>query len=722
MKRKHFSWHYFIILLAFLCLSIPSRAENVSNYIPAILKEGPSICKDLYLNQDGSIYFFQVEYTNNGKSSVLQLHHLKNQEDKIILEVPQNIHGSHSMMCCFDLDEHGNVYILYWLMDEDKLTMDVYDSTGALTYNSVNFDTNNSRALTLRMYHDTAFILNGNFELDVFTNDGKIIISPFRDRLVHNFTLDSNGILYAITSINGSAGSCKLLIADTNDNYAILDEVRISDDFLHAHICYEESSKKCYLGNSKEIYSYDPIEKTTLLINFEQAGLYFTELPQMKIPELLNFEVDSERNIYVLSEIYQEDEENGSGYRGTLTKLAISDSVQKNEDKQKTTLTITAAYKQDFLAEAVRQYEYVNPSVEIVWDLLYPNYKTFKENVEDAGKRMAIKIMTNDVGDIVATGGMGLVYYDALQTDAFVDLTEYLQKDAIGNQLNQTVFKSMTLDDKITGLPVGMSYSSLVYNRELGDSYGLALPSPLKWSDILRIGIEHPEISLFGADDPSDTLQILIPLLNAQLPDLIDLKKKQVNLQQEWFLELLADLKTVYQAGNLTKQYEANIFSKAYRAHLFEMNPINGHYDHLKIYYQNGEGAIAYLPLPEGEIHRNAIAYPFRMYSISSNSQNKDIAWNFLSSLLNPDIQNMYTLDAVPVNNDSEEYQRTKNVYSDELNDQVKTIIDTVDFGYDYSNYKTDLIVPILKYLQDEYSLDDAIAEAEYNVWLRLNE
>lgn len=705
-----------ILMIGCLCGALTAVAES---YVSSVLQEGAPINDDLYLKSDGALYYLQTQYVDEGRSFVCALHRMQNGKDEVLFDIPGYGLSDHGWINAFDLDEEGNLVTLFWLQEEDKLGMDTFDRSGARVASCDSIDAGNTGTVRFHLYDKQAFILHGDGKLNVYTMEGEYVRSLLQDRSVEDFAIDSAGRIYAITSIRGSDGSYRLVIADGPNGGQIIQEKRIPNA-RGAYICYVEETGNVYLADETGVERYNPSEDTLeSMADFAEAGVLLTKGGEAEIPQLQHFAVDANENIFLVSRTYP----SGIGEQSALRRLALSDARAEQAEPD-VTLTITAAYQQDFLVEAVRRYAFLHPDVEIVWDVLYPSYESFFANQQDAGQRMATKIMTNDVGDIVATGGMGIEYYSALQTDAFVDLHAYLDNDEILPDLNPAALEGITLNGELKGLPVGMAYPCFVYNRELGDSQGLTLPSELKWSDVLAIGIEHPEIPLFGmgTDAEDNLLSILEAFVNTQMPDLIDLDKEQVDFHQEWFVELLEDLKTVYQAGNLFTASDLNLFNKVYRTHLFEMTTLRGRYDHTQLYHQNAEGGIAYIPKPAGEIHRNAIAYPLRMYSISSNSENKEAAWAFLSYLLTPDIQGQKSLDAIPVNMEAERKQRSSRSYSDELNRQYETILDTVDFAYDYSGYKGDLMYPIAEWLNGTLELEDALAEAEYNAWIRMNE
>lgn len=94
-------------------------------------------------------------------------------------------------------------------------------------------------------------------------------------------------------------------------------------------------------------------------------------------------------------------------------------------------LTITAPYRNDFIAEAIIKYEKKYPEEKIQYDYVYNSRKDYLENVEEYNKKLTLDILSGEVGDIVLTGGSGIAYKDLARTDAFMDLTPYIEKNEV---------------------------------------------------------------------------------------------------------------------------------------------------------------------------------------------------------------------------------------------------------------------------------------------------
>ena len=119
------------------------------------------------------------------------------------------------------------------------------------------------------------------------------------------------------------------------------------------------------------------------------------------------------------------------------------------------------------------------------------------------------------------------------------------------------------------------------------------------------------------------------------------------------------------------------------------------------------------------------------MYSINNRSENKENAWKFLSFLLEDEIQELDNIPGTALNIEAEKnicpkweenYERFFELNGKPWWEMMEPIYTDIDYMYDLDYFKNDIKAPILEYLQDKISLEEAIKKAEDNVWIRLNE
>jgi ABC-type glycerol-3-phosphate transport system substrate-binding protein len=298
-----------------------------------------------------------------------------------------------------------------------------------------------------------------------------------------------------------------------------------------------------------------------------------------------------------------------------------------------------------------------------------------------------------------------------LHTDAFADLTEYVRNDKNYANLNQSALNSLTFDGKLNGLPVGLVlYNYLDFNTQLNDELQLGLnPSSLKWSEILNAAKNlesgRENLMLYGHEDIEF---LLIDILITNMPDLMNLEAKTYNLKQDWFIELLNELKEIRDMDNLASNSPSMPF--LYRK--------IGSAGFINSYWYRWD--VQSVPPVFGEVNRNNLMYTNHLYSISARSENKDDAWEFLSFLIEEEQMKMDSLAAVPLNTKAMDALLAP--FDDERQSFYRELTGNIDFLYDFGLYKQDIVTPVMEFINDDITLDEALEEAEYNIWLRMNE
>ena len=128
-----------------------------------------------------------------------------------------------------------------------------------------------------------------------------------------------------------------------------------------------------------------------------------------------------------------------------------------------------------------------------------------------------------------------------------------------------------------------------------------------------------------------------------------------------------------------------------------------------------------------GEKHPNRLAYPQQVFSISANSMQKEIAWNFLEILLEKPSQ--LASQALPMNAEALDYQwnmiRSQGYQPKVVEEYEKThreIIYDVN-GIHLNPYVSSAVSTVLQeYLDDKLGLEEALTKAEHDVRIILNE
>lgn len=612
----------------------------------------------------------------------------------------------------FTMDDKGNIFVLYGVF-RGKETMNIYNKDKELVEADIDMEGDLAEIKSMHYFNEKLYILDYERNLQIYSTDGKLTNDKIYSDHIYSIDIDEAGNMYMIVIKGMQQNIVKVNIA----NQKIFDiQIEVPPQ---NNINCSKINDSLYTTDGKYIYEFD--SAGSLLrreVEFaSDASLVLGSIHERGVQSLNTLICDDKENFYVL--IY--------GNKNLPNNIYMLSKTNGNKPPEtpKQEIILTASYEQDFILNAIAKYNIKSEDYRIVLDAPYKSYDEFMDNAQEAGEKLALRIMANDVGDIVATGGNGLNYYDLLKTDAFMDLDELIKDDKNYADINKQVLNGIAFDGKLRGLPLGIAYYKMMYNRSLGEELNLDLDfQNIKWSEILELAInlnnENGNISIFNTQEKTtDTYFVL--LLQSNMPDLIDMENKTVDLKQDWFLELVSDFKVASKLDNFMHYSKYDYTKPTGDDSIFYFEKLQGEHEKES---RNVEGTHDILSLPAfvGEMNRNAIAFPYIMYSISNNSEYKDVAWDFLSYLLEVDIQSLSSLKSHPINLQAEREIREYYNMDSAVAKQHDQIMNRVDYLYDMSYYKQDILLPMAKYFNDEISLDEAIDEAEHNIWLRLNE
>ena len=657
--------------------------------------------------------------------------------NSIINEFPLMADPEFTSKSAYYIDDDLNIFTVVYYEEDDQVIIEKFDHNGSKIdvsvvlkdFQGAIFDSGYSKYIEvskLKVDENYIYLMSGTYSmptLQVFKLNGELYAAY---ELIRDFDVDKNGDLYIGhgTDNYGFGGFDKIDMKTKESIYQISADV--------GEVFYNEKGDFIYILGKDRINKYDAKDGKFVetVFTFGVDSSFFTDTNRVD-----SFLVDNKFNLYLSCF--------GKIDGKIFYKNYKYDFVEGVRPEKQVTLTVTSPYKQDFLSEAIIRYELKYPNQKVKYDYEYMSRAEFYDNEDNYGKKLITKILANDIGDIVLTGGSTLVFRNLFETDAFMDLSELIKNYKNYSFLNKAALKGITIDNAIRGLPVSIIYNFFEVNTALLEKINVELDQEnLKWSDIFEllsvIEKKSPDSYLFityHAEDFEKSLDyILEPMLIANMPDLIDLENREVDLNQEWFINLLEQLKKALSSKNFMQKdavysvidvihdalfnYRANI--EVVRDDLFAR---------YYLYNQKDKGS-KFIPLFKGEKSDNIVAKSINMYSINNRSENKENVWKFLSFLMEEDTQSIMKIPGTAINLEvekkvSEKIEKEKNRYKKGINgiwEMMEPIYTDIDYMYDLDYFKNDIKAPILEYLQDKISLEEAIKKAEDNVWIRLNE
>lgn len=403
------------------------------------------------------------------------------------------------------------------------------------------------------------------------------------------------------------------------------------------------------------------------------------------------------------------------------------------------TLTITSPYIVESLQSSIRLYQTIHPEVEVVWDTQYLSREEYQKNALQYKEQLALRVMTGKVGDIVMICGSGLSQDVITDTDAFTDLTDYLEDCEFREELEISMLEALRgADGAVRGIPIATVPSYFVYNETLLEQLGYPIdPDAVTWSELLDLAHgwkqEGADLSLISTESGmEDSVQqsLLSYLL---LANLYGAEQEDGTAEVDWsyLRELLEKLKALWDSPWLVRDsgswitegfFQNSLFTTAASSRSF-LNRLSD----LVAIESRERVHVRIAPTPWGETYKKQQAYGF-CWGISSYSQEKDAAWELLEFFISSDglPGYTYTAESIPWNDVAMEGQYEAYLASGLPSERTEVFfgqmkllrslpISRFDEPYGWHDA---VYVPILEYMEGNTALDDALDLAAEN-WKR---
>lgn len=457
---------------------------------------------------------------------------------------------------------------------------------------------------------------------------------------------------------------------------------------------------------------------------------------------LRGFAMDQNGNLYFRS-WQQEDEV------CIADQYLCYDRTLAEQKEQPVTLTIYDNWRSEYVEELILRFEAEYPEEKVEYS--YAN-EAIKAALKPAyHDKLAETLLAGDAADIVMLGGYISVCSDVMNSDLIIDLSPYLDTDFERANYDETLLSALERDEEIKAIPINfyMPYLQIDVKglRDLGITADF---ETMTWSELFSLADvvkeKAPEKVLFAVPYSvgyriSTMESILQELLVVNLPELIDYEKGTVDLNQQWFIDLIKQFKTVSDYPNIAKylpygssnmsapwdylQNQSYIRVNVGDDFYFTSGP-DMVYQH---YYPNQkpETDIRYYPIPSGEKNTNRAAYSWSLYGITAKSQHKESAWKFLKFAIEEENQKLSSLMGLPVNKAAwpAMVPSKKRVPEEGLQpffDDLTMLYRNIDTIYGADKLTMDVFNPLLQYLNGELTLEEALAKAQQSVFIRLNE
>lgn len=559
--------------------------------------------------------------------------------------------------------------------------------------------------------------------VQVFTHDGALHAEYDE---IRDFDIDNEGSIYLLERTNQFVPISRREVKTDKLVFSLAAEKATvtGDNFF-----LERNSGLLCLSSRNEVSTYNAKDGSPVNIimdkvkNASSLGLFAQAMM-----------VDSEFNIYFVDYAGE-----GDNVTARFFKYFLAEDTRRDMPY---TLTVTAPYRDDYFSRVISKFEQENPEEKIKYDYAYNSKMEFGMKSNDDGyfDKLKLKLMTEDVGDVVMVGNVYNDMHQLLTRGLFENLKPLIEKDPSYKDLDEKMLDGITINGEIGTLPLAAIHRYMQINETLCGELGINLDwENATWSDILALTekLEGTEKYLFSAPEGS-TFNIFVRMVISNMPELINLDTVKMDLRQPWFLELIEQWKAASQNPNFSENTANFNIAPNALINMFWNTEIT--WDSDMVYSgiinakQERNVNLRQFPLPIGEKNANRASWSEDMYSISASSKNKDAAWELLSLAMSEEMQSLNAMRNRPLNTVSrgksmKEAEKATIERFPEMSQQIKTfyndmrkVYSNVDYMYDMGIGKEHLFYPLLDYVDGKITLDEALTKAEHDILIWLSE
>lgn len=705
-----------------------SAENSVTEAVETAEKEKPSVPKGVYheqATQKGN-YFgdtfsdFQEEIvwfkdSENGSAFV-------NQDGKIVMEIPETPPSNY-----IGMDFHGNILEAFLDKSTYFVTVNRYDQAGEIDQTvelkELHQPDEDQYLSILKILADDSYLyvlseVKGKYlpYLQVYDWDGNLIVE-YED--TWDVAIDGNGTFYSLT------GGLQ-----RQTNYALLKyNLETGEETVETplwdfpeQVEYNRYDGRVYLATDKGVAVYYPGIRNQndysngnnlryILTAGEDTSFFSDNLRYLE-----DFAMGEDRSLYFNFSGYEGEGENFRSYQQIIPFTFEEGAVEEREP----TFSITVPYASEFLKEASFRFEKKYPEEHIEIDAAYLSEDAYLQSYDLYRDKISTRLMAGDVGDVVSLSGEGLPVQNFLQSDALLDLTPYLEESSISTTLNPSILEAVEMNGATRGLPVTYQVPCLVADGALAEKLGVNLDGLDSWADVFNL---LPRLKESSSETPlfnSYKNLVAQAMVASCMPQLIDVSKKTVSLNQDWFRETLESFKAIEDDPMLAKIQDVSpidpLMGSMFSPYGIGEGYIGDDFGRQITYYPEG---YCYLPMPGGQQFECK-----DIFGIAASSDNPDAAWKFLEYLYSEEIQSLHRR-GIPVTQEGweKDFLERMSYHNAPSNmEDFESIVKGADTLKLQSEITNLFAAHFQKYLDDEETLDQMLAAAEEEIWLYLNE
>lgn len=541
----------------------------------------------------------------------------------------------------------------------------------------------------------------------------------------------------------------KSLIVQTTEafNKVELEKKKISIEveglrnFFDEYSAIYEKDGIFYIANSNGLVKYDTInEEVSKIINSNNTLL-------------------GKNHMYVGNLLVINEENSIVAYRGVGTeppsiyKYTYSEELSNKELEN---LNVYSLYYDEFIEQSIIEYNRNNPQIKI-------NYEIGVTGEDGKNESDAIKILNTE---IVAGAGPDVIFLDDINYEEYIekgvleDIKEIIENKK--DNLFKNIVNCYTQDEGIYAIPIRIKVPTIMADKDIikkNNNYDSIL-------DFIANELNSKEENVMAIYTPGDIINLMFYIFSDEwindkeinktaIMEFLNSSKEIYNLivnkiesDIENYNNAMEDLSYIQQKELAMEQFLCKTIDPMQLSNpnynLIEIGYITSIEDFVNMYtFIDDNNQLDYINIQK---KNSNLFLPQKIVSINSYGENKEIAKNFVSKLLEKEYQEFDNYSGLPINKEALDNLYIKNIGNDNLG---AFIIERGDFSKRYDrkwptegeynkffqiinnlNLRANTNKEILeimvqvgeKYIMGEYTIEEALEKIVDSMEIRLNE
>lgn len=518
-------------------------------------------------------------------------------------------------------------------------------------------------------------------------------------------------------------------------------EVEELRNFFDEYSAIYEKDGIFYIANSNGLVKYDTInEEVSKIINSNNTLL-------------------GKNHMYVGNLLVINEENSIVAYRGVGTeppsiyKYTYSEELSNKELEN---LNVYSLYYDEFIEQSIIEYNRNNPQIKI-------NYEIGVTGEDGKNESDAIKILNTE---IVAGAGPDVIFLDDINYEEYIekgvleDIKEIIENKK--DNLFKNIVNCYTQDEGIYAIPIRIKVPTIMADKDIikkNNNYDSIL-------DFIANELNSKEENVMAIYTPGDIINLMFYIFSDEwindkeinktaIMEFLNSSKEIYNLivnkiesDIENYNNAMEDLSYIQQKELAMEQFLCKTIDPMQLSNpnynLIEIGYITSIEDFVNMYtFIDDNNQLDYINIQK---KNSNLFLPQKIVSINSYGENKEIAKNFVSKLLEKEYQEFDNYSGLPINKEALDNLYIKNIGNDNLG---AFIIERGDFSKRYDrkwptegeynkffqiinnlNLRANTNKEILeimvqvgeKYIMGEYTIEEALEKIVDSMEIRLNE